>query len=375
MKSKNNSLQQQVKEQATRLSEYLGQNGHTLTRTLSIEAISRAVHGKPWNTVRTMANVDHAPAAGSQSVGSSYAYFSYTDHCGAVQPLSVVANLEFGSLTMGVNMNTTLQSLGDPLVRDLYAAKPAHWPEIYRVLESRAGGLMKGQTAEGTQFRFGTTFGDSFAVWLKAFRPQLLWSYIASKEFGGLTEAETAGFYADADPGQESRWLYRFAAEGSDFSFGSQLDAELALCERFGHGSQEWSHDSTWKSLVEVQAGSGQVEEVPSGHVSRVPGRADELTGATLFLQKGPLSGQELEHITDSGQYPVDVAIPLSLWDMVCNDLEWLNDEASERITGSICDLEDLGYERADAPEDLGALPAEQVWVRVNAQWSPSSPD
>jgi len=49
-----NPRNQLVKDQARRLTDYLHTQDLTVTRTQSLEAIAHAVHGKPWNVVKTL---------------------------------------------------------------------------------------------------------------------------------------------------------------------------------------------------------------------------------------------------------------------------------------------------------------------------------
>ncbi len=369
MKAIKNPLQQRVKEQAGRLVDYLGTQGIQLSRTQSIEAIARSVHGKPWNTVKTL-QAEAQPA--SRPDGSAAVYLSCQTLDGQRVPVSVVANLEYGSLVMSVNLNAVLQALPDNLVEALVLGDEARWPELYRAIEAHSGGLFNGQTAKATRLSFSTTFGDGLATWLKAFRPHLLWGYVALKAYGGIDQAEKRGTYVAEDSDQPGLWLYKKEGEGCDVSYSSRLQAELALIECLASGHGDYEGAATWAELATVQAASGEAETNPSAIQMQVAGRSDERTGRTLFLTEGPLSANELARITEDGRYAVDVAVALGIWELVGNDLEWLNDEVSERITGSMCDLQDLSFARAEPNSSVPALPAEQIWLRVCAQWSPT---
>jgi hypothetical protein len=86
-----------------------------------------------------------------------------------------------------------------------------------------------------------------------------------------------------------------------------------------------------------------------------------------------PLSEAELQAHTDNGERYVKVVLAVN-WDLL-GDIEGLNDEVSERITGSSCDLEDIGYQN-HFPTDkerqqFGEPDPRTVWIEVNAGWSP----
>lgn len=376
MKTSSNAAVQSLKDQAGRLSTYLSAQGLSLSRTQSLEAMSRAVHAKPWNTVRAgLKSKEVAPAA--KPGHKRYVQFSCAAHNGARQPLSVTANLTFGSLVMSVNLNTVLDEMPDDLVLALIEGEAGRWPEIYRRIESQSDGLFKGQTAEATQLAFATTFGDGMGLWVKAFRPHLLWAYMASKEFESLAQARSLHqCYVDEDPDQPGLWVYVMNGEGCDYSFDSRLQAELALCDKLSQRCHELKHAQDWEHLLTVRAGSGRCEDLPAaGSPLRVAGRLDEDTGELLYLEKGPLSTRELQRITDFGRYSLDIAVPVDVWELASQDLEWLNDQVSEHITGSICDLEDLAYRRADTCVQTEASPPQQVWIRVSAQWTPVDAD
>lgn len=113
---------------------------------------------------------------------------------------------------------------------------------------------------------------------------------------------------------------------------------------------------------------------IPAPCAGRVQGRADAATGAPLVLgETSPAIGRnQLWMITDGGRYYIDVVVPVRLWDIATNDLEWLNDTVTERIVGDSGALDDLSFARyhpADA--DVLAPSPFKVFIRVTAAWDP----
>lgn len=73
-----------------------------------------------------------------------------------------------------------------------------------------------------------------------------------------------------------------------------------------------------------------------------------------------PMSKEDLkENVQKSGRILIKVVVSFN--DLLGNDLEWLNDEVSERITGSVAGLTDIVYYVA------GRTPHNEVILKVNA--------
>lgn len=130
-------------------------------------------------------------------------------------------------------------------------------------------------------------------------------------------------------------------------------------------------HGKPWNTVSALLGAHAQ--DTPS----RIEGRHDEATGAPLLLAETapPLEFKQLKHITDDGRFYVDVVVPVSVWKLAEYGLDWLNDHVSERITGSIADLEDLDYRRF-TPQDAAPLSADEasLFIRVTARWEPMDP-
>lgn len=71
-----------------------------------------------------------------------------------------------------------------------------------------------------------------------------------------------------------------------------------------------------------------------------------------------PMNQKELtDHVRKDGTIQAKVLVDFN--DLVNNDLEWLNDEVSERITGSVAGLTDISFNVA------GRTTIDQVIVKV----------
>ncbi len=130
-------------------------------------------------------------------------------------------------------------------------------------------------------------------------------------------------------------------------------------------------HGKPWNTVSALLGAHAQ------GESARIEGRHDEATGAPLLMAETdpPLEFKRLKAITDDGRYYVDIVVPVSVWKLAEYGLDWLNDHVSERITGSVADLEDLDYRRfhPEAPEALSADEA-TLFIRVAARWEPMDP-
>ncbi len=367
-----NSSVQAHKNQAERLAQYLETIGRSVTRTQSLEALSRALHGKPWNTARAELKTPATPAVEPGSSGPRETYLHYADLSGQPVMFSVVGEFRRGSLSMSSNLNAGLFTLSDEQLVSAFEDDAAGWPTVYAALEAVHGPFYRGGSASDTRLSFATTFGDGFGTWLKAFRPQLYWCYLACRLFGSLEAASSTEFgrcEVAQDVDQPGLWVYFFAGEGCDSSYDSELDAQLALCARVERDAALCARFEPLHKLAEVRAGSGMVER--GGITPVFAGRHDASTGRTLFLRGPALDARQLDLITNEGEFSIDIAVPVSIWDMASNDVDWLNDHVSELITGSICDLESLDFTRGVPGEQEPELAPTEVWVRVVAHWAP----
>ena len=376
---------QDYKNQAQRLSEYLNSVGRTVTRTQALEAVSRSVHGKPWNTVRALSEQDksalltpvaqalvEAGARAETGAAVVATYLTFLDAREERRLFSVVASLATSVIVSSVNLNSVLQGMTDELVLSLIRSDKTRWPEVYQAIEQGHGVLHRGRTASEVTLSFSTTFGDGFAVWLKAFRPQLYWELLACRIFGGLERAAREDCYVKEDNDQPGRWVYVYRGEGCDISTETRLEAEVYLATRLEWDFDDHENGEFLQELSSVQAGSGLAEQdfaKVSSMAEPVEGRDDKETGSTMFLSGAALSTADLISITANGSYGLDIVVPVSIWGMVNNDQDWLIEKTSEFITGSHGGLEMPDFSHAQARADAPALDESDVWIRVRARW------
>lgn len=65
-----------------------------------------------------------------------------------------------------------------------------------------------------------------------------------------------------------------------------------------------------------------------------------------------PYTVSELRALTNNGESYVDANVVVGLWELIENDLEWLNDYVGEQIAGSCVALTDIGFQPAGVDGD-----------------------
>lgn len=86
-----------------------------------------------------------------------------------------------------------------------------------------------------------------------------------------------------------------------------------------------------------------------------------------------PLTNKQLRAITSDGEFFLQVAVPVSFEDLLGGDIDALNDQVSEAITGSAVDLQDLSFERYVPSNESDLHDVKQgVYVLVVADWAPT---
>lgn len=155
---------------------------------------------------------------------------------------------------------------------------------------------------------------------------------------------------------------------GKPVAHGQALDALARLA---GHRDWNGYAAALAQRTPDSSNASAPGEPVREAAVpEKVAGRADEASGKVLALDGPALTHQQLRRVTEDGRYGVRVALKVGLWELLENDLEWLNDEVSERITGSVADLASISYQRYDGPWPY-ACGRDEVVLQVDAQWEP----
>jgi hypothetical protein len=181
--------------------------------------------------------------------------------------------------------------------------------------------------------------------------------------FGALLHEQGWGVFPREDvPGQ-------FYARTPEATYDRDTEAE-AWAALGAQLEPMLAQEVVFRDVVAVHPGSGIAR--PAVEPARsVAGRClADGTNEPLLLLDGPLKASELARITDHGQHALDVVVPVDLHALIDSDIEWLNDEVSERITGSVADLTGLAYAlyRGPWPRELGTA---EVLLRVTAGWEP----
>ena len=74
-----------------------------------------------------------------------------------------------------------------------------------------------------------------------------------------------------------------------------------------------------------------------------------------------PMTKEELESNSNRNGI-ISANLLIDFFDLVNEDIEWLNDEVSERITGSICGLVDISY------KVIGKTSNNEIVVKVTGE-------
>lgn len=383
--SKNIFSTQDVKNQATRLEQYLTTRGVNVSRQQALEGVCRAVHGRPWNVVRTLAT-DHAqaPAASDARPALKAVYFTYEAHAGSGvrKPLAVLAQRwhQESGCSETVNINVQLHQMTDDEVLDLFKTQgTTAWLKLPGRREAHP------REAEGKLMLTSSEAQDSFAQWIAAFRPHLLWDYLCYRFYAGPKSMAVGLLGLTVQKEKPDSWFVQMAAKVRSHSptvdvreicrkqHPSQAAAEMALSQVVLSGVDLGAAMSICKdeATLDVVMGSGQAEEYFAEVV--VPGRKDQVTGAPLVLEAGmsALTSKELKHITEDGKYYLDVVMLMSISQLM-EGIESADDRVAERITGSVADLQDIAFEAAPVDLDLPQPPSDNIWMRVVADWSPA---
>lgn len=383
--SKNIFSTQDVKNQATRLEQYLNTRGVNVSRQQALEGVCRAVHGRPWNVVRTQAT-DHveAPAGSDSKPALNAVYFTYETHTepGVRKPLAVLAQRwhQESGCSETVNINVRLHQMTDDEVLDLFKTQgTTAWLKLPGRREAHP------REAEGQLMLTSCEAQDPFAQWIAAFRPHLLWDYLCYRFYAGPKSMAVGLLGLTVQKERPDSWFVQMAAKVRSHSptvdvreicrkqHPSQAAAEMALSHvvlsgvDLGAGMHICKDDAT----LEVAMGSGQAEEYFAEVV--VPGRSDQVTGAPLVLEAGApaLTAEQLTAITAGGKYHLDIVFAISLSKLM-EGVDICDSYVSKRITESEHGLEDILFEAAPVELGLPQPQSDNIWMRVVADWAPA---
>jgi len=375
------TLTQSVKDQAARLREYLNKHDVPLSSSLALESVCRAVYNRPWNVVQAMEPRSKTSAAEAPEL--SAVCFQYTGARGKEALAMVARRWDVTTQTIeSVNINQVLHQSSDEEILALFQT-PRQEPWLHLT------GRRWAHPSEGSGALVfsGTEERDDFAIWVAAFRPHLLLSYLSYRYIAGPKELlkQFTGVYVVEIAGGEEGWQVTSPRDTSSLTpgvdlralsrraFDSQALAEEALCRALLGGLTSSASKARWiredLATLDVVFGSGVAEEVPT--LTKVQGRQCAETGAPLVLRDAkPLSADELARITDNGAHYVDIVLQVDMNELL-HGLDSFCDHLSERVTGSTADLEDIGYEAAPADLELPKPSQNHIWLQVIASWVP----
>lgn len=375
---------QVIKDQAARLRKYLDKHDIVLSSTLALESVCRAVHDRPWNVVQALEPRQNKVAPTAAPVTA--VYFGYRTQHGT-RPLAMIAHrwIAASQGVESININQALHQSTDAEILALFET-PRQDPWLH-LSGRRAAHPSEG---EGALVFSGTEDRDDFAVWIAAFRPHLLLSYLAYRYLAGPKELfqTLTGVHVEPIPGGAEGWQVSIPADTKSLSgmdlraltqkgFSSKESAELALAQALLGGFKSSVNKARWiredLATLEVEFGSGTAQEVTAKAV--VAGRHSEAgDGAPLVLTGGPLSAAQLRAITDNGKHYVDIVTQVALEELY-SGMDYFGDHLSELVTGSIADLEDLSFKAAPTELNLPDPAKGSVWLQIFGGWVPMDQD
>lgn len=374
---------QVIKDQAARLRKYLDKHGIVLSSTLALESVCRAVHDRPWNVVQALEPRQDKATLASAPVTA--VYFEYRTTQG-VKPLALIAHrwIAASQGVESVSINQALHQSTDSEILALFET-PRQEPWLH-LTGRRPAHPSEG---EGALVLSGTEARDDFAIWIAAFRPHLLLSYLAYRYLAGPKELfqTLTGVHVEPLPGGEGGWQVSIPADtksltGMDLQaltqkgFPSRGDAEIALAKALLGGFKSSESKARWiredLATLEVELGSGTAQEARAKTV--VAGRHSKEDGAPLVLTEGPLSAAQLRVITDNGNHYVNIVTQVALSELY-GGMDYFGDHLSELVTGSIVDLEDLSFKAAPTELNLPTPAYGSVWLQIVGGWVPMDQD
>lgn len=173
------------------------------------------------------------------------------------------------------------------------------------------------------------------------------------------------------DSDQPGLWAFKAMGDGSDISYSSEAEAYAALGRFLEKRDETFAHYcENQHQLGAVEAASGTVPSSGTKKpVTKVKGRSDDDTGAVLLLEGEPLSVEALREITADCEFYLQVALKVSVDDLVEMGIDGLNDHAEEMILSEGI-LSNLTFEWPNAAQ-LAAMgiPDGSGIVVVTAGW------
>lgn len=244
---------QQLKDQAERLAEYLESQGRKVTRTQALEAMSRALHGKPWNTVQAMLTPEPAPRT----------YWALDREHGEL-PVNASISLGNGVIVFGVGITAYLDratsaDLLELLECDGSVVGTRHLWFLDELLRTDSPFSRPVDRLEVTVKPSEYTLAGVLS-YMKAFRPKQFLAFtlilcqklLPHADVTWLSEFEVVE--AADEPGQWL-WVSLEPLDGAEQTFSSREQAEAALVD-------EWlrAHPDLFaaqKRVTGIEVGSG----------------------------------------------------------------------------------------------------------------------
>jgi hypothetical protein len=227
--------------------------------------------------------------------------------------------------------------------------------------------------SDGMGFEVSVEEEDAM-LFLRAFRYPLFVQVMLNLEFFGAANVTASGYVVRHTGAGQFTACIRHVALAPTFASADEAWTALGLmleeCDIGTPNVAAFAYQT-------VLRGSGSAEAPPevdpkASADTKVLGRDDTVTGGVLVLKpdEACLTRKALRAITNDCEFRLKVAVPVFISSLIDNDIEGLNDLVSEAITGSVCDLTDLNFERY-SPENESALIKMADVVFVSANWEP----
>lgn len=238
----------------------------------------------------------------------------------------------------------------------------------WNVLQSQAG--TSGEAEQGDQYLLARIREEADAA-AQGSNPGDFSARIASVHRSLKQHEDRVG---DSAPCVEVEYDPEFFG-GSYSKVGDTVAVPLSLVDLAG-GSVEAAFEVFTGLAAQHMVYYTLDEVVGADEGDGLTGVADATTVPVMWISKGrPMTEDELEAHTGNNERYIDVVVDVS-WDLL-GAIDDLNDEVSERITGSSVALVDIGYANhfpSDQERKLYGEPdPRSVWIRVTAGWEPDT--
>lgn len=378
---------EKAKNQAKLLAAYLTGIKRKIPHGNALEAVAQMYGAKSWNVLSAQLDgVEAGPTVEVPGASLDQLYFLIED--GQRVPAYVKAKLLTDDFRAEVEFDAArwfLTASDEAILElagvdwsgmeaaDVVAEDSRRWDseveDVFTYLES--ANYLKNDFADTIGFEVYVTEKDAMRF-LRAFRYSVFVKAALQASYGSLASSTTNGYFVEQH--EDGTWSYCANHQRSDNVFNSEEQAWVALGVQLERFPTSWSEKRLNESN-RVKNGSGTTVAVqPESTVSAVLGRSDKETGGVLVLKPGEphLSNEALRTITNDCDFYLQVAVPVAISDLIDGDIEFLNDQVSEAITGSSCDLTDLSFKRYSPQNEAALIDMDDfVFILVTANWEP----